>query len=382
MTRLLITAAEASCGLGRTLGEAWPRLLAGESAARDVTVPGLEAWPGRWMGAAADVRPADLIDGLLATSEVSARDVGLCLGASKGDLSRTPAASGTVETPLFAYDAGPSRWLDAVRRRHRFGGPAACVVSACASGLTAVVRAAEWVQRGLCEAVIAGAADASLNPLVMASYRRAGVLSSWEGDASGACRPFDRRRSGFVIGEGCGVLLIESAASATARGATPLVALSGWDTRTDPTDLVALSPRGEAIAYAVRAAIADAGLRPSEIDAVCCHGTGTRLNDRAEANGLRVAFGPRLEEVPCVSLKPAIGHTLGASGAVELAFAVEMLRSQMLPPRVCQLDVDPDCPIGPLPRSAASRPIRHLLKLSAGFGGPVAAVVLSAATAE
>ena len=376
-SRLAITAATAHCGLSPTLLAAWPRLLAGVSAVREAAPPHLDGWPGRWFAAGiyhpessdAAFAPHLFLADLLLQYDFAGLDrVGLCFGASKGVLS-SDGERVAMPHPEFVCDRirGLAPALE----------PVSCPVAACATGLVAVVDAARWLERGRCQAVLAGAADYSFNALVMASYRRAGVLSSWPGEAAAAGRPFDAARCGFVLGEGCGLLVLEPEGSAARHGREPLAILSGHAVHSDPTDLVAPDPSGRPVAETVRRAIASAGLTPRDVDAVCCHGTGTRRNDAAEARGLRAAFGADLDRVSCFSLKGAIGHTLGASGAVELAFCVEAVRSQTVPPHLNCDDLADDCPIPKPSPVPVEREIRHLLKLSFGFGGPVAAVVVS-----
>ena len=363
----------------------WGRLLAGESAVREVTHPLLDQWKGRWLAAMpADAGHAglslvdrqphrDAVRRLLTKTSLDPGKLAACVGASKGDLS---LSSDPAEGPgRFA----PSSVLDDLRGQFLLGPTATCMVGACASGLLAVMRAADWVDRGDCLAALAGAADYSLNPAVLASYRRAGVVSRWAGEPRGAVRPFCEDRSGFVIGEGGGFFAVESPSEARARGVRPLAVLSGWDTRTDPADLMALDPSGRAIAVTVRNALRHAGLDPAAVDAVCCHGTATRRNDVAESRGLRAVFGDRLDAVPCFSLKSAIGHTLGASGAVELACCVAAVQSGALPVQRNAGPIDPACPIGPVPDAPRVTDVGHVLKLSFGFGGHVAAVVVSRA---
>lgn len=400
--RPVITGTGLWCAAGPSVELAWQSIVAGESAVTEYEGRLQELWPGRYFTAGRPV--GDFGPQLLAlhealgqaglksviAGEASAADsaravdlhrLGFCFGASKGRLA--PLRS--LETRLFEglvadhplYPWPPGSMGNDLREHLSIKGPATCPVAACASGLVALIQAAQWVEWGLCDAVLAGSADYSLTGSVIASYRRLGVLSNWGGNASGACRPFDQDRSGFVIGEGAGLLVVESAASAARRGARPLAVVSGYEHRTDSTGLVESDPEGRAIAYVVGAAVRNAGLNISDIDVVCCHGTGTLLNDRAEARALRTVFGARLNEVPCFSLKGAIGHTLGASGSVETALCVKMLSEQTVPPHLNAENVDPECPIGPLPTTALRRPIRHVLKLSYGFGGHVAAMVLS-----
>lgn len=394
--RPVITGTGLWCAAGWSVDKTWESLLAGESAVVEYRGPLADRWPGRYFSAGEPTGaygPHHIaIEQALQQAKLELRtledrfephncQIGFVFGASKGRMvsSPTPAEESldglVADHPLYPWP--PGSMGNDLREHLAITGPATCPVAACASGLVAIIQATQWVEWGQCEIVIAGSADYSLTRSVIASYRRLGVLSNWAGEASAACRPFDRDRSGFVIGEGAGVLIVESAASAATRDAKPLAAIAGYDHRTDPTGLVESDPEGRAIAYVVESAVRRAGLDVSDIDVVCCHGTGTVLNDRAEARALRTVFGARLDDVPCFSLKGAIGHTLGASGSVETALCVKMLSEQTVPPHVNAENVDPECPIGPLSASAVRTSIRHVLKLSYGFGGHVAAMVLS-----
>ena len=300
---------------------------------------------------------------------------GLVIGGSKGRLGPPLGALAQQSFPgLLAPDAALAAAAVHVAAEY-----ATCPVAACATGLVSLVQAARWIRWGHCDRVVAGSGDAGLCGPVLASYRRLGVLS-------GSPQPFAADRDGFVIGEGAAVLVLEREAVARGRGVAPLAYWSGEDLRADAAGLVAASPDGEAVAVTIEGALKSADLSPSAIDAISLHGTGTRQNDASEAAGLAAVFGSRLRAIPAFSVKGGWGHTLGAAGALEAAVCVQMLRTQTVPPHLSaaspvgdRFACDPDCGDLLLPSRATSSPLRHVLTLSLGFGGHIAAGVLSRA---
>jgi 3-oxoacyl-[acyl-carrier-protein] synthase II len=251
------------------------------------------------------------------------------------------------------------------------GGARSVHVSACAAGALAVAHAAALVRRGEAELVLCGGVDSMVNPLGIGGMARLGAPSP-RAEAS-ACRPFDRRRDGLVIGEGAAVFVVEDEARARARGAPPLARVLGWGSTQDAYRPTAPRPDGSAARAAIERALARAGLGPRAVDYVNAHGTGTPLNDPAEARALIDAG----LAAPVSSIKGAVGHLMAASGAIELAACLLAL-SGTLPGTAHHEDRDPACPIdviGPTP--VAARP-RVVLSTSFGFGGQNAAVLLGA----
>ena len=377
-------------GLPGLIDDAWDRLLAGDSPIHDLQNATLDRWPGRWQVAGPDTPtdrgPLTLLQQVAAPAMRQAR-LGLAtlpvmadpsrtaavIGASKGGLHFPPGDPlATLEGP-FPGSVAPSSLLDDFTAPFPPEVLRSCPVAACATGLVAVVQAARAIRWNHADTVLAGSADTAACPLVLASYRRLGVL------AKGLPRPFDLDRDGFVIGEGAGLLVLDDETAAAARGAQPLAVVAGEDLRCDASGLVAAADDGDAVAVTVGNALAQANLRPADIDAVVLHGTGTRQNDRSEGAGLRRVFGPHLDRLPAVSIKGAWGHTLGASGAIEAAIAVQMLRTQTVPPHVGLRELDPACEVSDFSDRPRERTLRHVLKLSLGFGGHVAAVVFSRA---
>lgn len=243
-------------------------------------------------------------------------------------------------------------------------------VSACAAGGMAVAHAAALVTRGAAEVVLAGATDSMVNPLGVGGMSRLGAPSPRaEHDA---CRPFDRRRDGLAIGEGAAMFVIEEEARARARGARPIAHIAGWATTQDAYRATAPRPDGARAQAAMERAVRRANLKPEDIGYVNAHGTGTPLNDAAEARAIRALFG----SVPVSSIKGAVGHLMAAAGAIELAACLLPLTRDLLPGTAHCTDPDPECPIAVLGPAPSSARVNHVLSNSFGFGGQNVSVIL------
>lgn len=257
--------------------------------------------------------------------------------------------------------------------RYGFRGQSYCVTSACSAGAQAIGAGLRTIRAGDADAVVVGGSEAATSPIVRAAFLNAGALSP-----TGTSVPFAADRDGFIIGEGAGVLVLERADKAAARGTPALAVLRGYGASTDAHHITAPEPRGEVAAGAVRAALADAGAAPADLGYINAHGTGTDLNDLAEACALRLALGPALATTPISSSKSYVGHLLGAAGAVEAVAAVQALRYRTAPPTVGLRDVDGQ--LDDLRHVLAAAPLARptALSTSFGFGGHNAALVLSA----
>ncbi len=261
----------------------------------------------------------------------------------------------------------PETVPQAAARAHHIGGPVVNFSSACATGLQSVMAAAEWVREGRCDFVLAGASESSLHPLYLSGFSQMGVLSP-----DHRVRPFDRRRNGFVIGEGAAAFVVESLASARRRGAPVLGELLGWDFACDASHATRFNSDGRKIARSLARALERAGLSPADVDYVNAHGTATLLNDRLEALALESLFrGARRPKVS--STKGATGHLLGATGAVELAFCLLGLRDRRLPPTLHLEDPETDG-LDFLPGRSRDWDARTAAALSFGFGGSIASL--------
>ncbi len=211
-------------------------------------------------------------------------------------------------------------------------GAALAPVTACATGLSSILRGAELIRNGECDVVLAGSADASLTPAVMASFRKLGVLAKSSGDPAERVRPYDRNRSGFLIGEGSGIVVLESESHAKARGAKPIAEWLTGGMVCEAVGRTQLNARPEALVWLIRDVLRRSELAPADIDYIGLHGTATKANDIAEVRAVKAAFGRHAYLLSASSLKGAIGHLLGAAGSVELASMLLAMRAVVLPP--------------------------------------------------
>ncbi|HVW17484.1 MAG TPA: beta-ketoacyl-ACP synthase II [Solirubrobacteraceae bacterium] len=274
----------------------------------------------------------------------------------------------------------PNAPAGAVSMRHGLTGPSFGTVSACSAGAHAIGTALRMIQYGEADAVVVGGTEAALVEIAVASF---GALEATS--PTGISRPFDARRDGFVMGEGAGVLVLERADLARERGARVLGEVAGYAATSDAHHLTAPHPDGEGAARAIRLALADAGLEPEDVDYVNAHGTSTPLNDRVETVALKTALGDRAREVPVSSTKSAIGHLLGAAGAVEAVATVLALRDRVAPPTLNYEEPDPELDLDYV--SEGTRPLDVdgrdpvAISNSFGFGGHNAVIVLKGASA-
>jgi 3-oxoacyl-[acyl-carrier-protein] synthase II len=248
-----------------------------------------------------------------------------------------------LTVPLMMANALPG----ALSMRHGLLGQVYGVVSACAAGAHAIGAAARMIQSGEADAVVTGGGEAALTPLSRAAFASLDALSE-----TGVSRPFDRRRDGFVMGEGAGVLVLEDAEKARERGARVLGEILGYGATADAHHITAPDPEGRGATKAIQHALADAGLQPGDVDYVNAHGTSTPLNDRAETAAIKSALGDHAARVPVSSTKSAIGHLLGAAGAVEAIATVLALREGLAPPTLGYEEPDEDLDLDYVPGAA------------------------------
>lgn len=250
------------------------------------------------------------------------------------------------------------------------------VNTACASGTNAVGEAFRVLQRGEAEVVITGGTEASVTPLAVAGFSSMKALSTRNEDPQAASRPFDRLRDGFVLGEGAGVLILETLEHALARGARIYAEIAGYGCTADAYHITAPDPQGEGAARAMALALADAHLLPEEIDYINAHGTSTDLNDRLETLAIKKVFGPHAYKLAISSIKSMIGHLLGAAGAVEIVATALTIYEGIIPPTINYQEPDPDCDLDYVPNQARRQQVRAALSNSFGFGGHNAVVLL------
>ena len=267
----------------------------------------------------------------------------------------------------------PNAAAAAVSLRFGAGGPCEAVTTACAAGAHSIAHAARLVSWGLADVAVCGGAESCLDPTTIAGFTNMTALS-----ASGTSRPFDTRRDGFCAAEGAGVLVLEAHDAAVARGARPVVELLGAGSTADHHHLTAPRPDGSGAARCLEAALAEAGLAPSDVRHVNAHGTSTQLNDAAEAAALRRVLGSASGTVaaPVTSVKGVTGHALGAAGAIEAVAVAQSIRHALLPPTAGTEQLDPELGLDVVlaPRPWSPGPV---LSNSFGFGGHNATLVFA-----
>ncbi len=266
--------------------------------------------------------------------------------------------------PMMMANAAPG----AIAIRHDLRGQCFGTVSACAAGAQAIGVGLRLMTAGDADACVVGGTESAITDLAVAAFGKMGATSE-----SGISRPFDLRRDGFVMGEGAGILVLENAEVAEARGAEALGYLTGYGATADAHHMTAPQPEGDGAARAITAALADAELEPGGVDYVNAHGTSTPLNDRSETEALKKALGERASEIPVSSLKSSIGHLLGAAGAVEAVATVGALNAATAPPTLNLTEPDPDLDLDYVPVDAREmerngRPLTAISN-SFGFGG-------------
>jgi 3-oxoacyl-[acyl-carrier-protein] synthase II len=254
-------------------------------------------------------------------------------------------------------------------------GPNFAVVSACATGADSIGEAKAMIERGDIDVAIAGGTEAGVCEIAVAGFSACMALSKNNDDPQGASRPFDAERDGFVLGEGAGVLVLESIEHAMARGAEPLAELAGYGATSDAFHVTQPGPGGVGAARAMTIAMKQADVSPDEVDYINAHGTSTPLNDKTETEAMKTAFGDAVTGVPVSSTKSMTGHLLGAAGGVEAAVSVMAIAKSAIPPTINLQNPDPECDLDYTPNLVRRGVIRTTMSNSLGFGGHNASLV-------
>ena len=248
-------------------------------------------------------------------------------------------------------------------------GPSSAVATACAAGSNAIGDAFQLLQLGKADVMICGGAESAITPLGVAGFASAKALSFRNDDPASASRPFDKSRDGFVIGEGSGILVLETLAHAESRGATILAEIVGYGTTCDAHHITSPTPGGVGGAAAMRLALEDGGIAADSVDYVNAHGTSTPANDSNETAAIKSALGDRALKIPVSSTKSMTGHLLGGSGGIEAVACVLALQHNVVPPTINYANPDPDCDLDVVPNTARDQTLGTVLSNSFGFGG-------------
>ena len=262
--------------------------------------------------------------------------------------------------------------------QHGFRGPNMSVVTACATGNNCLGEAAQMIRRSITDVMIAGGTEAAILPLAIAAFDQMGGLACDCNDTpKQALRPFDRDRSGFVMGEGSGALILEEREHALKRGARIYAELIGYGTSADAYHIAAPDPSGQGAMRAMQLALNDAGITPDAVGYINAHGTGTPLNDPTESKAIRAVFGPAADSVMVSSTKAVTGHELGAAGAVEAIISTLALCRGIIPPTINHENPDPDCDLDYVPGRARTASVQVVMSNAFGFGGHNASLIFA-----
>ena len=294
-------------------------------------------------------------------------------------IAKSAARGPRAVSPYFIPGVMPNGAAALISMRYGLMGPSFNIASACTTGTHSIATSALMIESGEADVMVAGGAEAATRLNTVAGFGNARALAkSVDGDPTKASRPFDRKRSGFVMGEGAGALVLEAEEHARARGAVILAYVAGFGMTTDAQHLTRPHSEGKGLSLAVERAIKRAGITPADVDYVNPHATSTPHGDLAEVMALRHVFGDRLAAIPMSATKSMIGHLLGGAGAVESIAGVCSLRDQLLHPSINVDDLDPECTVN-LVRERRRADVRWAVKCSAGFGGHNCALVFERA---
>ena len=303
-------------------------------------------------------------------------DVAVVMNTGGGGLQEVAGGEVTLMTkgpdrvsPFMVPMMSPSMAACQISIQNGITGPVITSVAACAAGVQAFVEAQRLIEHGDVDVVVAGGTESAILPVAFAALGNMGALSQRNDDPQAASRPFDANRDGFVFGEAAGVLIVESAEHAEARGAPILAEIAGGALTADAFHISAPEPSGQGATRAMQRAVRDAHLEPEQVQAIMAHGTSTPLNDATETRAIRAAFGVHADRLAVTSNKSMIGHTLGAAGAVSALAAVLAIRDGVLPPTINQEAPDPDCDLDYVPNVARRGDLDTILVNGFGFGG-------------
>ncbi len=392
---IVITGIGIIASVGGDRESVWEAVRQGRSGVRSLT--GLTGIPDHLMiGAPVDIEPdfpgqlkAVKLARIAAAEAVRDADVdmksvnryrfGCAISGHMGDTSYVQHALGLEEfidrqSPAFWTQWLPNTACSHVANRYGLYGPRICHSVACASGLVDVLSAVNSLRDDRCDIALAGSADA-FHPLFAAGFHKMKVLAQHE-DPQQACRPFDANRTGFVMGEGAAMFIMERLTHAQRRGARIYAEVLGGKMLAEAHHVTGLDAHSEALTYLIKETLRRSQVEPGEVDYINAHGTGTQQNDVVESRGIRQAFGRAADNVCVSATKSMLGHLVNASGSVELAITTLALRDGFGPPTLNLTNQDPDCDLDCIPLVGRQREMRHALKLSVAFGGHLVGVAL------
>ncbi|QDS98090.1 beta-ketoacyl-[acyl-carrier-protein] synthase family protein [Adhaeretor mobilis] len=391
---VVITGIGMVTAVGETREATWRAVCNGESGVTPLdNFPGIQ--PGRLLGAVVESTPPNCPTqrnvpfALQAASEALA-DSGLNLLEYDRERLGTSVAVNTGDMPLneatrvgVPIEASPNQWWKqllpnttayTVGQHFDFCGPRLCNSTACASGTVAILQGTRAIQDGQCDKMLVGGSQA-IHPLLAAGFDKMRVLAKGDNPTL-ACRPFDANRTGFVMGEGAAMMVLERKTDAINRGAQIYAEVSGGAICGDAHHVTDLSTDSTTFTHLLRETLRKSGLHSSDVGYINAHGTGTKQNDIMESRGIRNAFDNSVGDLCVSSTKAVLGHLVNAAGAVETALTVLALRDGFAPPTMNLTTPDPECDLDCIPLIGRKRPFEHAMKTSIAFGGHLAAIAL------
>ncbi|MPZ24360.1 MAG: beta-ketoacyl-ACP synthase II [Dehalococcoidia bacterium] len=398
--RAVITGIGMITPIGNDTETFWSNALAGRSGAGPITQFDATDFPVQIAAEVKDFDPSQFMDFkaakrmhrfsqfAVAAAKMAVDDAGIKFAPEELDdtaviINTGAGGIGDVEDATETYlQKGPNRVspmlvpslipnMAASNVSMAFGlrGPVLSGVAACASGIFSVVDAQRYIERGECEIVLAGSAEAALIPVAFAGMANMKALTDWKGDPAKASRPFDRDRTGFLFGEGAGVMVIESEAHARKRGARVYAEVAGGAFTGDAYHITAPEPTGYGAALAMQRALTNAGVAPADVNYICAHGTGTPLNDAAETRAIKKVFGDHAHELAISSPKSMVGHLLGAAGAISSTVCALAIRDGRVPPTINLDNPDPECDLDYVANASREMTVDVAIANGFGFGG-------------
>lgn len=404
--RVVVTGLGVVTPLGNNMKDTWENLLAGKNAVDQITYFDTSNFRVKIAAELKNFNPEEYVDYkdirrtdyhqhyIIAAAREAIADSGFEVTEATANRSSTLIASSTGGLKRYQqyieliYDTDDPRKMtpfaipmlivnagnNLIAMMTGAKGPSAVQVSACATGADNIGHAFNLIRAGRIDRALAGCADYPITNLGVAVFDRMRAYST-NNDIKTAMKPFDRERSGFVFGEGCGVIAIETLESAQKRNAHIYAELMGYGATTDAFHRTAPIPDGSGAAEAMRLALTDAQLNPADIDYINAHGTATDLNDPMETRALKIAFGDNAYKIPISATKSMMGHAMGATSAMEAAFTVLSLQHQVAPPTINLDNPDPECDLDYIPHQAREFPMQYAMTNAFGFGGHNASLI-------
>ncbi|MFC1950588.1 beta-ketoacyl-ACP synthase II [Chloroflexota bacterium] len=398
--RVVVTGMGILCPLGLDTATTWEGLIAGKSGIDYITQFDAESFETKFAGEVKGFEPTDFVSRkdarhmdrfaqlAVAASRQAVKQAGLEINSSNEDSIGVMIGSGIGGlTTLFEQisvliEKGPDRVtpflvpmmitdMAAAQVSITLGlkGPNLCITSACSSGTDAIGAAYKLIKQDDVQAMITGGSEAIINPIGIASFNALNALSTRNDEPQLASCPFDAERTGFVIGEGSGILVLENLNHAQKRGAKILAEIMAYGASADAYHITQPIESGEGAARAMQLALNSAGLAITEVDYINAHGTSTQLNDKMETNAIKTVFGDHAYNIPISSTKSMIGHLIGGAGAVEAAICIMVIQHGLIPPTINLTHPDPECDLDYVPNVARRGKVTTALSSSFGFGG-------------